>query len=294
MKYLLLIALLIACGEKKNEKDPGPAPTGIEQLELQFYADLNRALNIRDSDTGWLEEGCDGFLWTAKYASVTCDVDMRASEFDERGRFGRTPAKRCWTPETGDNGSKTTWSRDMGTGLAEYTWRCKNRQMLQDHIDYGWGTTPDWVMGEPIDDGRVIYTPNLVGMLHQVRFALGGADSPNRYWPASYPGGLDDYEAHLQVWSIKIRHEVDESLGEVNLMGITEQMEDRIVEHYRREPRCPFYSYMYHLFKTGDMSEPTELVNGDIFECSYLREGMTKFIEKIWVSDLILKRYPNA
>ncbi len=296
MKYLLLIALILACGEKKDEKETQPAPHGIDQLKLGFYADRNRALSIRDTINGWLEKGCDGFLWTAKYASVICDsdVDMRASEYEDTGRFGRTPEKRCWTSATGDNGAKNTWSRDHGVGLSEFTWTCKNRQMLQDHIDYGWSTTPDWIMGEPIGDGRVIYTPNMVGLLHQIRFALGGADSVHRHWPTTYPGGLDDYEAHIQTWTIKIRHEVDEKLGAVSLLDVTGQMHDRVLEHYNREPNCPFYSYMYHLFETGDMTEPVELVNSNTFECEYLRGEMTKFIEKIWVSDLILKRYPNA
>ena len=290
MKYLWIIFLIFAC-EKHDEETPGPQPEGIEALQVLHDNDLTHARNIRDPDNGWLEKGCDGYLWTGKYAAITCDVDMRASEFEETGRFGRTPAKRCWSSETGDNGSQTTWSRDMGTGLAEYAWRCRDSQLLQDHVDYGWSTTPDWIMGQPLNDGRVIYTPNMVGMIHQIRYAISGDDSVNRHWPASYPGGKTDYEAHLQVWSIKIRHEVDEEIGLVSFMGITNSMRDRILEHYDREPNCPFYSYMYHLFETGDMTEPMQLILDDVFDCEYLRDEMTVFIERIWVSDLILRRY---
>lgn len=216
LRFLMSLCLFVsACnGDDKKAKDPSPSELQAE-LQQRYELKLAQAKELADEKNGWISgRDCDGALWTGKYSCATGvpKVDMTASEFEgQPGRFGRRPAPACWNEQDGDVGSKTTWSRDMGKGLYRWAWCTDNREALERHASYGVKKT--WKMGEPLDDGRVVYTPSMIGELYQLIYAMGGKDNVNRVWPSLYPSGLDDYQAHIQVLGIQIRGEAAEKLG---------------------------------------------------------------------------------
>jgi hypothetical protein len=309
--FLCMVFSVLCCGKKYTQKDPDPEPTRLEQLSALQQSRIARAREIRDPDNGWIApDSCDGFLWSGKLAAVICDVDLTAAE-REPGRFGRRPDPVCWSQESGDQGSKTTWSRDMGKmGMVPYAWLCRDRGILERHIDYG--KANNWVMGEPIADGRVIYTPGLVGILHQVVWAMGGENSANRLWPDVYPSGLQDYEAHNQVMGIWIRGEVSRHVNDLDslpkpppkgtaleLFSISETMYSRLVEHASREPENPLYAAVLGLY-TGDLRTAVDLCLIDPAPVgSYVRieEGMEErayLAEVIFACSIVLRKFGHG
>jgi len=217
MKYLLVIAFLFSLSCKKDkleQQDPKPTTKKEELVEL-YDTLLLQAQKIRDRTTGWIHpEGCDAFIWDGEYAASpkVRGVDMEAAEFkDQPGRFGRRPPPNCWTPD-GANGSKTTWSRDMFVGgLVPWAWLTKDLEALERHAEYG--KDNNWKMGEPLDDGRTVYTPAMIGLLYKAIQGLGGEKSSNAVWGNIYPKGLEDYQAHLQVKYIWARGEISHTLA---------------------------------------------------------------------------------
>ncbi len=307
MKLLTcMIALLTGCGGTSEKPvDPGVCS---EARGIQERFDV-RLAQVATGD--WVVNDCDAMLWNAKLYSVA-GAPLFHVELAERepGRYHRRPAP-CWTAEEGDIGSKTTWSRDMGRGLIMWAWRTKNVAVLQAHFDYG--KAHDWIMGYPFDDGRVLYTPAIQGALGQTIYALGGADTFERKWPDVYPGGLTDYEAHLQVLSIQHRGEVEEYLrtkgegdarppgpvvvddpsGETALvMDVSPDMKERLKEHAEREPGNAFFQAAYGRY-SGNMEPAASALTAEPwFRPSYVRctdLATCDAIEWLFAADIYLK-----
>lgn len=284
-KLLLIAALLISCGKEKDQIDPAASPR-LPELKESFEKNQARALEIRDPATGWLSvSDCDGMIWAGKYScslGESSTVNLRASEYPgQPGRFDRRPPPFCWTKELGDQGSKTTWSRDMGiAGLIPAAWCKKDLKILQDHAAYG--EAHNWHMGEPLADGRAIYSPGVIGILYSAIKKLGGPSNDKAKLPSFYPAGLDDYQAHLQMMDIWLKGEFRDSISAV--------MRDRIKEHSKREPECPFYSYLNGLY-TGSQDRTIELLLASSEpKCSYVRSNY--LAEWLFVSKLTLDQFP--
>lgn len=247
---LLLTAFLsVSCGLLERRREAPPESNDrLAELKTLYAAKLAEAAALRDPATGWLARNdCDGMIWAGQYAAATSvvGVDIGAAEYPERsGRFSRRPFPSCWTPEGGDQGSKTTWSRDMFVGgLLPYAWYNGNRDVLERHAAYG--REHNWQMGEPLADGRAVYTPALIGLLYKSIEALGGDYNVNSAWPDVYPSGLTDYEAHLQAMSILLHGEVAAKLTDAALaLDISNTMFERIVGHAEREPSEPLFAYI--------------------------------------------------
>jgi hypothetical protein len=265
---LLIVTALfsIHCGGNKEKSLADNDNIGI--LKELYIKTLNVANDRREILTGWLTPtDCDGFLWSVgKYASSPGveGVNPRSSEYPgEPGRYNRRPMQLLDQAPCYPVGSPNTWSRDMGVGLITYAWEKQDLPLLEDHAAYA--NEHNAVMGEPLGDGQVTYTPALLGLLYQAIYALGGEDNPNRFWPGIYPAGLDEYEAHMQMLSIELRREISQSTGEAislndntQLLEISDRMLERINEHAAREPDNPFYAYMQGQF-TGDMTPAIDL-----------------------------------
>jgi hypothetical protein len=289
---LLLVTGFVACGKKHGRLPSEGDGDHIKKLKARYALTARIASIKRDKKTGWITpRDCDGMIWSGKYAATTCDkVDILAAEFDGSGRFGRRPPPRCWDGE--DNGSKTTWSRDMAVaGLIPWAYACGELEVLERHAAYG--KEHNWVMGEPNTAARVVYTPQVIGLLYQAIYALGGENSINRLWPSTYPKGLDDYEAHLQMMQIWLRGQME--APKVAPTPISDQMLKRIKEHAKREPRNPFYRYMAGLYD-GDMQPAIDLLLapdrpvGGYVRCHKVSECANA--EWLWVANLVLQRFP--
>ena len=172
----------------------------------------------------------------------------------------------------------------MAMGLFAFTWKCGQISYLERHRKYG--VRNNWVMGKPFGDGRVLYSPQVIAMLHEIIFRLGGDNSPNRALPSVYPKGLTDYKAHLQVLNIWLRNELEG--------GITQTMYDRLIEHRDREPHNPFYNYMVGIFN-NDQDETVRLLLDPAMPMSaYVRckeMKKCKLAEWLFVANLILEDY---
>lgn len=255
MKYLIL-ALLCISGCAHNDithKEPSK-DYSEETARLRSLHDAWKS-SFGDS---WAGRDCDGMIWNGKAGIFIESLNVLDAESKSRpGKFHRRTDPYCWTKEGGDQGSKTDWSRDMAIcGLYPWLWRTKNLDAAERHAEYGKENL--WKMGSPLSDGRVLYTPQIVGMLYEIIYALGGEDSIGREWESSYPSGLTDYTAHLQICSIWLRGEIAEhhreqknDAKEFEFGEITEKMFSRIEEHYGREPSDHFYAYMHGLY-SGD------------------------------------------
>lgn len=286
MMYLLLVLSLIACGGKEHK----PKPTQSDKTgELAAMYELKLSeIKALQSPAGWIEMGhCDAALWTGKLgAAHGVTIDFAAAEYPAQpGRFNRRPPPFC---EAGA-GSATSWSRDMGMGLLAYSWKKAQLGLVERHAAYGKASF--WKMGEPLGDGRVLYTPTMIGHLYQVIWALGGEDNAARAWPSVYPSGLDDFQAHLQMMDIWLRGEIAEKDRLSLALDISNAMLDRAKEHAAREPACPFYQFLYGTY-TGDLGPAVELLLSYDYDCQYFRdsEPEAKAGEWIFAASMTLER----
>lgn len=286
MSYLLfLVIALIGCGEKNKPQEPGPVTH--EQILLELYDTRLDEVKALQSEDGWIETGfCDAALWTGKLGTAHgIEINFRAAEYPgEPGRFNRRPPPFC---EEGA-GSASSWSRDMGMGLLAYAWRKGDLALVQDHAAHG--KLKNWKMGEPLADGRVLYTPAMIGHLYQVIWALGGEDNLARTWPSLYQSGLDDFQAHLQAMDIWLRGEIAAKMR-LSLIDVTDTMQLRIDEHAAREPLCPFYQYLAGVY-SGNLQPAIDILLSPDYACEYFRdnEPQAKLGEWLFAASLTLER----
>lgn len=243
MRFLVLALLLVGCAAEKNEDAEPVVSDKLGPLKELHDSRIAEAIALSDNEWGWITpDDCDGMLWTGKAAAGgQPNVNIVGSEYEDEGRLGRRPPPDCYL-NGADNGAKTSWSRDMGVGFIYAAYRLGNVGALARHAAYG--KAHKWQMGEPIDDGRTLYTPPLIGLLYQAIYKLGGEDNAARKIPNVYISGLDDFQAHLQVLDILLRGELEG--------GIRDVMLDRLKEHAKREPASPFYQAALGTY-TGDM-----------------------------------------
>jgi len=305
MKKYLLLCILISCGQVEKAE---PQDATLDDVRFTLNELKEEAINYTNQDTGWLANGCDGMLWNGKYAAAADRGDIRASESDISGRFSRTPLKKCWDKK--DNGAKSTWSRDMALGFIYWAYRTNNLSVLQDHADYG--VANQWKMGDPLGDFRVVYTPQMIGLLYKAIYALGGKANHNRLWPTSWTSGLVDYESHLQVLNIALQGEIAERLKEADAMprqpltmetrttltagelslSVSDTMFKRLEEHVIREPNNAFFQAIYSKY-TGNYTDAINLCTSKSVG-SYVRcdDNISCVLsELIFSCDFILKQY---
>ena len=297
--FCIFLTFGLGCGPDHEEKPLSISPNSAA-LRVKFDQALAEAKD-RQTQDGWLAVSeCDAMLWTGKASCAVPGVVIEAAEYlKEPGRFNRRPTPFCEK----DQGSDTSWSRDMGKGLFVYAWCNKDVKALERHAAYG--SNNFWKMGQPLDDGKVVYVPGMIGQLYSLIKSLGGEDNPQRVWPDVYPAGKDDYEAHLQMIDVWIRGEVAAAEHDadaipkkpdgVSLLGISQTMFNRVVEHSDREPLCPFYAYMRGLYDTGDLGPVTDLLLSDQWTCSYFhsdnRQDDVHLAEWLFVARQVLKHF---
>ncbi len=278
MKLLLaLCALLSSCAKySEPEQSAGACPDSAT-----IRASYDERVKIATGE--WIANDCDSMLWMGKLYSVHGAGQFQVELAEpEPGRFERRPAP-CWKDGV-DLGSKTTWSRDMGAGLISWAWRTRRLDVLERHFNYG--RLHVWKMGFPLDDGRTLYTPQVQGDLAETIFALGGEDHIERRWPEIYPGGLDDFEAHLQVMSIIHRGEVE---ANYNLLDISATMKERLEEHAAREPDNALFQVALGRY-TGDMGPAGHALQSG-FVPSYVRcdsQSVCEEVEWLYAADIYL------
>jgi hypothetical protein len=174
----------------------------------------------------------------------------------------------------------------MGIWLIAYAHKQNRPDILKRHSDYGKANS--WKMGTG-SQAAIYYSPSLIGILNRVANGLGLTDLEPAFWPTEgeYVGGLDDYQAHLQMTSIWLRQDIEGS--------VTDAMHDRILEHSTREPGNPFYWYLRGRYN-GDMVPALKACIDGTYG-TYVRCGVGHDVarcilaEQIFSCDLVLKSY---
>lgn len=308
---IAFVCLMTSCGPDHAPKSPKESAK-VGELRDVYNKALNEARALQDPTTGWITPtDCDGMLWTGKYAAATgvSGVNLAAAEV-EPGRFDRRPPPPC----TSANPNWSSFSRDMGTGVLAAAWRTKDLGMLERHADYG--RAHNWRMGEPVGDGRSIYTPAMLGRLFQIIYALGGEDSLDRHWPDLYPKGLVDFQAHLQVMGIWLVGEVDEEMKKAGksgdamphdepiiddpapegpgLLDVTDSQFEILKSQAARDPKDPLFQGVLGIY-TGDM-EPAldaclapDQYAGEYVRCDEFRR--CQLAAWIFACDVVLRRF---
>jgi hypothetical protein len=314
----MAVLSLSACSPPANETQSPVEDPRVENLRTKQTERKEEALGLRDPETGWMSSGGDAMLWEGKLAAVTCDVDLTKAE-TEPGKFQRDP-----DGETSDNPDWSDWSKDMGTGLLAYGWRCRDLILLERHAAYGEAhkalanDIPVWQMGQPVGDGRGLYLPAFIGRIYQTIYALGGENNINRLWPDFYQVGLADYQAHLQVMNIWHRGEVAEVLrkkgeddaskkdveddaGQLGTSLVLDLTDDQLValkHQAERDPRDPLFQAVYGTY-TGDMGPAlTACLAADEYAGEYVRcDGNPRACQLaalIFACDIVLRRFEGA
>lgn len=317
--YLILPVFtlaLVACSKPNNETQVPKEDPRLGDLQAQQKADIEEAKTLVD-ENGWLVTGGDGMLWTGKFAAVTCEPNIEAAEL-EPGRFQRDP-----DGETSENPDWSDWSKDAGTGLLAYAWRCGKRELLERHAAFGEtrkvlsNKVPVWQMGTPPGDGRGLYLPAFIGRLYQTIFALGGQNNPQRLWPDLYSVGLVDYQAHLQVMNVWHRGEVAEALRKAGeddatandavvddagqapgaglVLDLTDDQFAALELQANRDPRDPLFQAVHGTY-TGDMTKAIDsCFNADGYAGEYVRcDGNPRACQlaaRIFACDIVLRRF---
>jgi hypothetical protein len=304
MLRLALAAALGSCGPDHKTTPPESIPD-LTALRSAYLVNKAEAEALRDPETGWLARwDCDGIIWAGKADLALGGTRIEAAEYpDAPGKFGRRPPPYCWTPEGGDQGAATEWSRDMGVaGLLPWAWLAGRRDVLERHAAYG--RAHDWWLGEPTAAGQAYYTPAMRGLLAKVIAAMGGEAAGDVLWPSLWPSGLVDYEAHLQVMGIWLQGEAAARAGEADAMparpaagqnltvDISNEMYLRLEEHAAREPRNPLFAYVLGRY-TGDLAATVAILVaddmpvGEYVRCAEPRQ--CRLAEWLWVATLVLR-----
>jgi hypothetical protein len=306
LKFLifLLVIAVVACGRPRGKIEVAQPDGRVPALRTKYQNNLAEAVQLRDPVTGWLTPtDCDGALWTGKYAAATGveGVDMTASEYPfAPGKFARRPI--LFGPCVVNDNRGSSWSRDMGTGLLAYGWLKKDLPLLERHAAYG--NTHHWVMGDPIGDGRSVYTPAMIGKLYETIYALGGTANDNRLWPDLYPTGKVDYESHLEVMSIWQRGEIDAAVRGISTQGVSEDGTGLLdisakalvilQEQVTRDPRDPLFQAVYGQY-TGNMSPAIDAcLAEDGYAGSYVRCDKPRTCQLaawLFACDIVLRAY---
>lgn len=303
MKLLFLITFLTSCVTTPNNEPLVPFGVDVAKIRSSMNAWPEQEL----TKEGYLKDithDCDGALWQGQWCAATgCDLTVGYESKSEPGRFYRRATDdKCWN-DRGENGSKTTWSRDMFMcGLLPWALKTKNGKALDRHARYGWKKT--WVMGDPplLDDiksnSRLFYTPTTQAVLHRAIHHLGGPLYPEVAWgwvvshfqKMDMPPDLDDYEAHLQVCKIWARGEMEN--------GISDVMKDRLKDHHFRVPEDPFYAVMYGKY-FGDWGPATKACTRSLpWSGDYVRCGKSTpacaYAHSVFACNLLIEEHEGG
>jgi hypothetical protein len=286
MRLLCLAAafVVVSCNAGKRHEPKPASPSQDWRVGALLARELdvtNELAAASDPDTGWPSAvDCDALLWAGLAAAAGMPVNLAAAEYSP-GEMHRRPRPACWTPDGGDQGSKSSVSRDMLSGYLWGVWGRGDLGAAQRLAAYG--EAHAWVMGGG-DPGRIGMGTNLKGLLARIIERLGGAASEHRLLPTAYLPGAKDYEQHLAVLGLLLEGEVRGGLydGELNVLrAITEGAADDALFQAARG------SY------DGDMGRALDLLLDEAYVLpGYVRGAPAYgYVHWLFAADIVLRRY---
>lgn len=252
------------------------APDRWDILKSKRDLYIQKSKEVRDQH-GFIP-GCDSLCFTALSVVGGYPADLSAAEED--GRWYRTPNKDCFS--SGRSGS--TISRDMLVGLLWATYHQSDVSRLLRLIRYG--EKKFWIIGDG-EVSRTFVTPQIQKLIADVLDKLGGGNLRRyRILPHIYPSGLEGYEAHLQLLQILLR---------LHMYGeISATMNERVHQHYHRNPKNALYSIAYQLVTYGNLNEACDiLLSSSQFPIDELPSTKNRNEEYLFQRELGFDWWPN-
>jgi hypothetical protein len=278
---IILLLALTACGHERHEQQPA-SPQVDPRVEVLaaavegWKAEVNAAA---DAGGGWpAGRDCDSLLWAGLARAAGADhVNLALAEYAP-GELHRRPAPSCY--DNGDQGSKSTVSRDMLTGYLLGVWRARDLGAALRLADYG--EAHGWVMGEG-DRARTEMRTNLKGILGRILHKLGGPSREYRFLPALYLPGGKSYEQHLAVLGILLGGEVSGDIGGDQLAVLNANASD--------SPEDGLFQGVRGVY-TGDMGRALDLLTGDYVCPGYVRgPEIACAVHRLFAGDVVLRQY---
>jgi hypothetical protein len=307
MRHLLVCAILVVgCSRltAKQVEPTAPGPDQVEALRAAYQSQLDTYNAEMAPAHGWPSEtDCDGTLWAGEACAGGAGVAIARAEYSP-GEIHRRPAPACWTAVGGDQGAKTTVSRDALTGYLACLWAQKDLIALQRLADYA--EDHSFVMGEPLDDGRVLLGTNLSGLLGRMVYALsgGGDERPWSLAFEAYAPVAEDYEQHTQAVDIGLQGDVvadlrarglDAGVGAIELLDISPGMKARLDELAAAHPDDYLFQAERGVY-TGDFSDAIRLLLTPPTPPSYVRGDRPDHFESarwLFAARRVLDRFSN-
>lgn len=276
VNILALFMILTSCGhwhKKKTSSQPDLLML-LQEKQEALIAELEE-----QTQDGWIDpEDCDGLLWNGlAVAGGVTTIDLSLAEY-EPGIWHRRPSPSCWTETDGDQGSKSTISNDMITGLL-HAWQVTQDISASDRF-YNVSKSNSWIIGQPFPfmASRVVLRPNLISLLSRM---LG--DKIERFLPPVYAKVTKDYEKHLQALGICLFLELESK--------VTDQMLDRLRENVEQYPQDALFHAVYGLLRPVHTPHAAQLVlNPEYSAPGYVRNNPHHFlIHQLFVIHVIMK-----
>jgi hypothetical protein len=198
-------------------------------------------------------------LWNSLALIAGAKIDIYKAEY-AYGEWHRRPKPACWDGK--DQGSKSTTSNDMLSGLLYALWHAKDGPGALRLYKYG--KQHLWFMGKPKSQfARVILRPNGQSLLANILCKTIEYDLPERHFPDLYFPVKNDYEHHLMTIGILLHYEIH---GD-----ITKQMLKRLKENVDKYPDDALFNAALGLFDQEYMGAAVDLIIGSYNYPSYVR-----------------------
>jgi len=248
--FLAKLTAFIPSFKKKIKPQKTKLNLELKQ-KLQDKLDLYKKLIIKHQDShGFIfSDKCDSLLFSSLISTTGIPVDIEAAK-DDLGFYHRRSREH---PECYPDSSKSSFSRDMLTGLLWHFWH--NNSHANSYSFYDTMKKHNYVMGLG-DPARLIMMPSLEATLAQI-CKIQGKSNWTAHWLAcrqiqAWPKNLTGYEAHLLILHSLLSGKV---LGHVD---------NSILNAYKtyasKNPNNALHQFAYKLYTDGDLSNVAQLL----------------------------------
>ena len=221
-----------------------------EPLKTKLYAKLElykQLLKQQQDQNGFIEVSfCDSLLytsWVACVEDVACNISTAK---DSEDYWHRRPTNNPCYPQ----GSGSTISRDMITGLTWYMWFKKDLKLAEQFLEHT--QKNNFVMGLG-DPSTLVLMPSLEATIAEIINKLGGKSkwfikNQIQTWPTS----LQDYQIKLAVGHALLR---------ISIKGYATSSMLKMFKTYADQyPDSPLFTFANQLFVDGNMDQVANLL----------------------------------
>lgn len=222
-------------------------------------------------------DGCDGLLFTSLLRASGYETNLYQAEVKTSpGKWQRNAEQNCL--QTGESAS--TISRDMILGLSVALWQTGDRTSAEEILAYS--IANQGFMGEAVSQdervSRTLMTPQLSGLLYEIIYRLGGADSDLRGYIPDFTSSLTGFEAHLQALRVMLRGAMYKGLVADDVKIVAAQL--------AKNPGNALFEAVHAAFTDGDMSAAADIfLNEKYFPAARLPRSSDRCEPYLWQRD---------